>query len=67
MQLEVCGNWIFGDGIKFEVEYPALEAVLLNGRVFVTFDWMAFERNAPVQNIFLLRLVRQSTLASARY
>jgi hypothetical protein len=57
MQLEVCGNWIFGDGIKFEVEYPALEAVLLNGRVFVTFDWMAFERNAPVQNLFFYDLL----------
>jgi hypothetical protein len=35
--LEVSGNWIFGDGIRFEVEYPALEAVLVNGRVLVTF------------------------------
>ena len=52
MQLEVCGNWIFGEGIRFEIEYPALEAVFINGRVLVTFDWMAFERNAPAQNLF---------------
>ncbi|MCU0117570.1 hypothetical protein N8H74_04855 [Pseudomonas sp. B2M1-30] len=52
MQLTVSGYWILGMGIRFEVEYPALEAVLVNERVLVTFDWMAFDRNAPAQNFF---------------
>lgn len=52
MRLEVSGNWIFGDGIRFEGKYPVLEAVLVKGRVLVTFDWMAFERNTPARNLF---------------
>jgi len=52
MRLEVSGNQIFGGGIRFEGKHPVLEAVLVNGRVLVTFDWMAFEQNAPAQYLF---------------
>lgn len=52
MLLNVSGKRIFGNGISFEGEYPALEAVLINERVVVTFDWMAFERDIPAHNLF---------------
>lgn len=52
MRLNVSGKRIFGDGISFEGEYPALEAVLIEERVMVTFDWMAFERGIPSRNLF---------------
>ncbi|WP_339465488.1 hypothetical protein [Pseudomonas sp. EA_65y_Pfl2_P74] len=52
MQLNVSGKRIFGNGISFEGEYPALQAVLINERVMVIFDWMAFERNIPARNLF---------------
>jgi hypothetical protein len=52
MNLEVRGNRIFGNGISFEGEYPVLEAILIDERVMVTFDWMAFERDIPARNLF---------------
>ena len=52
MRLVVSGNWILGEGVRFEVDYPTLEAVMVNGRVLVTFDWMAFDRNERAQNLF---------------
>ncbi|VVN19075.1 hypothetical protein PS619_04227 [Pseudomonas fluorescens] len=52
MRLEVSGRWIIGDGIRFEGCYCVLQAVLINERVLVIYDWMAFERAAPSQNLF---------------
>lgn len=52
MHLKVKRKRIFGDGISFEGEYPALQAVMINERVMVTFDWMAFARDVPARNLF---------------
>ncbi|GGK24630.1 hypothetical protein SAMN04490189_3968 [Pseudomonas koreensis] len=52
MRLNVSGKRIFGDGISFEGEYAVLEAVLIEERMMVTFDWMAFEKDVPARNLF---------------
>ncbi|WP_192558764.1 hypothetical protein [Pseudomonas allokribbensis] len=52
MHLNVDRKHIFGNGVSFEAEYPVLQVVLINERVMVTFDWMAFERDIPARNLF---------------
>ncbi|MBC3210268.1 hypothetical protein HU755_26030 [Pseudomonas sp. SWRI111] len=52
MKVDVRGSRIFGNGISIEAKYPVLQAVLINDRVMVTFDWMAFERDIPARNLF---------------
>ena len=52
MKLSVRGNWIEGDGVRFEGTYTVLEASLLQERVLVTYDWMSFERGAAARNLF---------------
>ncbi|PHH40229.1 hypothetical protein [Pseudomonas putida] len=52
MQLNVSGKRVFDKGISFEAKYPVLQASLINERVIVTFDWMAFERDIPARNLF---------------
>lgn len=52
MKLFVRDNWIEGDGVRFKGTHTVLEAVLLQERVLVTYDWMSFERGAAARNLF---------------
>jgi hypothetical protein len=52
MKLSVRDNWVEGDGIGFQGAHAVLEAVLIQNRVLVTYDWMAFERGVAARNLF---------------
>ena len=52
MKLSLRDNWIEGDGVRFRGTHPVLEAVLLQERVLVTYDWMSFTRGAAARNLF---------------
>lgn len=52
MKLSVRENWVEGDGFRFEGAHAVLEAVLIQERVLVTFDWMSFARGAAARNLF---------------
>jgi hypothetical protein len=52
MKLPVRDGWIEADGFRFKGEYPVLHATLVNDRVVVIYDWMAFDRGVPARNLF---------------
>ena len=52
MKLSVRNNWIQTEGVGFQGTHPVLEAVLVEDRVLVTYDWMAFEQGVAARNLF---------------
>lgn len=52
MRLSSSDHHVVGPGVRFRVRHPVLAAHLIGERVFVIYDWMAFDKDAPARNLF---------------
>lgn len=52
MRLSYSNRIIQGPGVRIRAAHPVLEAHLVEGRVLVVYDYMAFARDAPARNLY---------------
>lgn len=52
MKLSLQGNQVVHPGGKLDAEHPVLEARLIDGKVVVIYDYMAFPQGVPARNVF---------------